>query len=133
MPKFRTMEVGTPLVKTNKLSNPEIHNSIRKIFKKSSLDELPQLISILRGEMSFVDQPALYNQYELIKLRKKYGINRLTPGLTGWAQVNGRDNITLKKKIRLEKEYLKKISFFFDAKILFKTLLVIFISREISH
>lgn len=121
--KFRTMKVNTPNVATDLLDNPEEYiTTIGKFLRSTSLDELPQLINIFKGEMSFVGpRPALYNQYELNEARVREGINKLTPGLTGWAQINGRDTIDLKEKVRLDKEYLEKQNFWFDFEILIKT------------
>lgn len=117
--KFRTMRTDTPDVATHLLKNPEKYiTPIGKFLRKTSLDELPQLFNILKGEMSLVGpRPALYNQYDLKEMRNKEGINILVPGLTGWAQINGRDEISLEEKVRLDKEYLEKQSFWFDIKI----------------
>ena len=111
--KFRTMRTDTPDVATHLLKNPEKYiTPIGKFLRKTSLDELPQLFNILKGEMSLVGpRPALYNQYDLKEMRNKEGINILVPGLTGWAQINGRDEISLEEKVRLDKEYLEKQSF----------------------
>ena len=121
--KFRTMRTDTPDVATHLLKNPEKYiTPIGKFLRKTSLDELPQLFNILKGEMSLVGpRPALYNQYDLKEMRNKEGINILVPGLTGWAQINGRDEISLEEKVKLDKEYLEKQSFCFDIKILFLT------------
>ena len=121
--KFRTMRTDTPDVATHLLKNPEKYiTPIGKFLRKTSLDELPQLFNILKGEMSLVGpRPALYNQYDLKEMRNKEGINILVPGLTGWAQINGRDEISLEEKVRLDKEYLEKQSFWFDIKILWLT------------
>lgn len=121
--KFRTMKIDTPNVATHLLENPEQYiTNIGKFLRKTSLDELPQLINILKGEMSFVGpRPALYNQYDLKEMRNELGVNNLVPGLTGWAQINGRDEISLELKVKLDKEYLDKQSFIFDIKILFLT------------
>jgi O-antigen biosynthesis protein WbqP len=135
MPKFRSMKNNTPAIATHLMAKPEQYlTKIGSFLRKSSLDELPQLYSILIGRMSFVGpRPALYNQYDLIKLRKKLGIDKLTPGLTGWSQVNGRDSISIQEKVKLEKEYLKKKSFIFDLKILWLTLLKIISNENVSH
>ena len=120
MPKFRTMLVGTPNVATH-LLNHSIHylTPIGSYLRKSSLDELPQLWSIFIGDMSFVGpRPALFNQYDLIELRTQYGVDRLAPGLTGWAQVNGRDQLSIPVKVQFDVEYLHRQSFWFDLKIL---------------
>ena len=121
--KFRTMRTDTPDVATHLLKNPEAYiTPIGKFLRKTSLDELPQLFNILKGDMSLVGpRPALYNQYDLKEMRNKQGINILMPGLTGWAQINGRDEISLEEKVRLDKEYLENRSFCFDIKILFLT------------
>jgi O-antigen biosynthesis protein WbqP len=135
MPKFRTMLVGTPVVATHLLSNSNQHlTPVGSFLRKSSLDELPQLWSILIGDMSFVGpRPALFNQDDLITLRTQYGVDRLIPGLTGWAQVNGRDELSIPEKVLYEAEYLQKQSFGFDIKILFLTLLKVFGRSGISH
>lgn len=123
MPKFRTMQVGTPAVATHLLSDPQSHlTSIGPFLRSSSLDELPQLWSILIADMSFVGpRPALYNQYDLISLREQKGVHTLVPGLTGWAQINGRDELPIPKKVAFDEEYLRKQSFYFDLKILWLT------------
>jgi O-antigen biosynthesis protein WbqP len=135
MPKFRSMRVGTPVVATHLLSNPKDYlTPIGSFLRKSSLDELPQLWNILRGDMSFVGpRPALFNQYDLIKLRAVSGIHRLKPGLTGWAQVNGRDNLSIKEKVVFDKEYMKKKSFVFDLKILYLTFIKIIQRDGVRH
>jgi O-antigen biosynthesis protein WbqP len=116
MPKFRTMRIDAPVVATNLL--PDVNDfltPIGSLLRKSSLDELPQLWSIIKGDMSFVGpRPALFNQYDLIKLRTSRDIHHLVPGLTGWAQVNGRDDLSIAKKVKFDTEYLKKKSFIFD-------------------
>jgi len=123
MPKFRSMKVGTPAVATHLLANPEASlTSIGSFLRKSSLDELPQLWSILLGDMSFVGpRPALFNQDDLISLRTKYGVDTILPGLTGWAQVSGRDELAIVDKVVLDAEYLRIRSFWVDLKILFLT------------
>ena len=123
--KFRTMRIDTPNVATHLLENPEQYiTSIGKLMRKTSLDELPQLFNILKGEMSFVGpRPALYNQYDLIEMRTKEGVSKIIPGLTGWAQINGRDEIPLEEKVRLDKEYLEIRGFWLDIKIIFKTVI----------
>jgi O-antigen biosynthesis protein WbqP len=135
MPKFRSMHVGTLVVATHLMSNPMNYlTPIGSFLRKSSLDELPQLWSVLRGDMSFVGpRPALFNQYDLIKLRAVSGIHRLKPGLTGWAQVNGRDNLTIKEKVAFDKEYMTKKSFVFDLKILYLTFIKIIRREGIRH
>ena len=123
MPKFRSMRVGTPAVATHLLSDPRSHlTPIGSFLRKSSLDELPQLWSILRGDMSVVGpRPALFNQDDLIALRTEAGVDQLLPGLTGWAQVNGRDELPIPDKVRLDVEYLSRQSLWFDIRILWLT------------
>ena len=124
MPKFRSMRVGTPAVATHLLANPDSHlTPIGSFLRKSSLDELPQLWSIFKGDMSFVGpRPALFNQQDLIELRTQSGVQALTPGLTGWAQVNGRDELPIPQKVALDVEYLHRKSLYFDMYILLKTI-----------
>ena len=135
MPKFRTMQVGAPAVATHLLVNPLRHlTPIGSFLRKSSLDELPQLWSILRGDMSFVGpRPALYNQQDLIELRTHCGVHRLAPGLTGWAQINGRDELPIPAKVALDLEYLNRKTFWLDIKIIFLTLLKVVRREGISH
>jgi len=135
MPKFRTMKIDTPQVATHLMSNPEKFLSPIGLFlRQTSLDELPQLFSIIKGHMSFVGpRPALYNQEDLIALRSKNGLNKLLPGLTGWAQVNGRDELSIPEKIVLEVEYMQKKSFWFDLKILWLTFLKVINKKGVSH
>ena len=135
MPKFRTMQVGVPTVATHLLVNPVAHlTPIGAFLRKSSLDELPQLWSILRGDMSFVGpRPALYNQLDLIELRTQCGVHRLAPGLTGWAQINGRDELPIPEKVALDLEYLNKKTFWLDIKIIFLTILKVVRREGISH
>jgi O-antigen biosynthesis protein WbqP len=123
MPKFRTMRVDTPAVATHLLTDPDqFLTPVGKFLRKSSLDELPQLLSILRGDMSFVGpRPALYNQNDLIELRTEKGIHLLTPGLTGWAQVNGRDELPIPVKVEFDEHYLIHRSFLLDIRIIFMT------------
>jgi O-antigen biosynthesis protein WbqP len=123
MPKFRTMQIGTPTVATHLLTNPDTYlTPIGSFLRKSSLDELPQLWSILAGDMSFVGpRPALFNQNDLIELRTQCGVDQLLPGLTGWAQVNGRDELPIPDKVKLDQEYLHKANMLFDLRILFLT------------
>ena len=134
-PKFRTMRVDTPTVATHLLESPESYVTwFGRILRLSSLDEVPQLWCILMGTMSFVGpRPALYNQDDLIELRNQAGINMLTPGLTGWAQINGRDNLDIYQKVALDKEYLMNKSLLFDLKIIAKTARYIFSKAYISH
>jgi O-antigen biosynthesis protein WbqP len=135
MPKFRTMVIDTPPLATHLLMNPESHlTPIGSFLRKYSLDEIPQLLSILFGQMSFVGpRPALFNQNDLIEMRGKVGINSLCPGLTGLAQVSGRDELSLSEKVRLEVEYMERRSFVFDLKILWVTLLNVIKKQGISH
>ena len=135
MPKFRTMVVGTPAVATHLLANSDQYlTSIGPFLRKSSLDELPQLWSILVGDMSFVGpRPALSNQVDLVTLRTQYGVDKLVPGLTGWAQVNGRDELSIPIKVQFEVEYLQKQSFWFDMKILGLTFLKVVRRAGVSH
>ena len=135
MPKFRSMLIQTPTVATHLLNEPDSYLSpIGGFLRRSSLDELPQLLSVLKGDMSFVGpRPALYNQYDLIELRTKNGIDSLLPGITGWAQVNGRDKLSIPDKVLLEVEYLKNRSILFDMKILWMTLLKVFKRDGINH
>lgn len=135
MPKFRTMRVGTPVVATHLLSEPTLYlTPIGSFLRKTSLDELPQLWSILKGDMSFVGpRPALYNQEDLIALRTEKGVHELRPGLTGWAQVNGRDELPIPEKVAYDVEYLKRRSFGFDVYILWLTALKVLRREGVSH
>lgn len=135
MPKFRSMRVGTPAVATHLLENPDaLLTPIGSFIRKSSLDELPQLWCILKGDMSFVGpRPALYNQDDLITLRSEAGVHHLTPGLTGWAQINGRDELPIPQKVALDREYLENRTFFLDLKIIFLTFLKVIRKDGVSH
>ena len=135
MPKFRSMLVDTPAVATHLLDNPGSYLSpIGGFLRLSSLDELPQLFSILKGDMSFVGpRPALYNQEDLIVLRTEKGVDKLLPGITGWAQVNGRDELSIPDKVALDTEYLDCQSFWFDIKILWMTFLKVAKRDGVSH
>jgi O-antigen biosynthesis protein WbqP len=135
MPKFRSMRVGTPAVATHLLNNPDLYlTPVGGFLRKSSLDELPQLWSILRGEMSFVGpRPALFNQHDLMDLRTRAGVHNLTPGLTGWAQINGRDELPIPQKVALDIEYLHRQSLVFDMKIIFKTALKVLTRDNVTH
>lgn len=135
MPKFRSMLLETPSVATHLMLNPNVYLSpIGSFLRRFSLDELPQLFSIIKGDMSFVGpRPALYNQHDLIELRKKKGIDKLVPGITGWAQINGRDELSISEKVHLDLEYLNRQSFGFDLKILWKTVILVFLSNGVSH
>ena len=133
--KFRSMKKNTPNVATHLLSNPDQYLlKIGKFIRKTSLDELPNLINIIKGEMVFVGpRPALYNQDDLMELRVSKGIDKLKPGITGWAQVNGRDDISIEKKVHFEQEYLYKKSFLFDLEIIIKTLKNVLFRKGVSH
>ena len=135
MPKFRSMKIGTPAVATHQLANPDEHlTPIGSFLRKSSLDELPQLWSILIGVMSFVGpRPALYNQKDLIALRTELGVHTLVPGLTGWAQVNGRDELTILEKVKLDVDYLQQRSLWFDIRILWLTFVKVWGRDGVSH
>ena len=135
MPKYRTMMIDTPQKATHLLEDPDSFiTPIGRFLRKTSLDELPQLWSILKGDMSFVGpRPALFNQDDLVQLREERGINVLTPGLTGWAQINGRDELSIIDKVDLETEYLKKQSFLLDVIIMARTIINAVKSKEISH
>ena len=135
MPKFRTMQVDTPTVATHLMTNPHAFLSPIGVFlRRLSLDELPQLFSVLKGDMSFVGpRPALFNQDDLIALRTEKGVDKLLPGITGWAQVNGRDELSISDKVDLDIEYLRRRSFFFDIKILWMTFSKIMERDGVSH
>jgi O-antigen biosynthesis protein WbqP len=135
MPKFRSMRVGTPSVATHLLANPESHlTPIGSFLRKSSFDELPQLWSILRGQMSFVGpRPALFNQHDLVALRTAQGVDTLVPGLTGWAQINGRDELPIAEKVKLDVEYLQRQSLGFDIRILWQTLIKVIQRDGVAH
>ena len=135
MPKFRTMRIGTPAVATHLLADPSVYlTPIGSFLRKTSLDELPQLWSILKGDMSFVGpRPALFNQDDLVALRTQYRVHELIPGLTGWAQVNGRDELPIPDKVKLDVEYLQRRSFWFDIRILWLTFLKVLRRDGVSH
>jgi len=135
MPKFRTMRVGTPAQPTHLLAEPMSHlTPIGALLRKSSLDEIPQLWSILKGDMSFVGpRPALFNQADLIQLRTQNGVSELLPGLTGWAQINGRDELPIPEKVRLDAEYLQRRSLWFDLKILWRTAFKVASQDGVAH
>jgi O-antigen biosynthesis protein WbqP len=135
MPKFRTMQVGTPAVATDKLVDARSHlTAIGGFLRATSLDEIPQLWSILRGDMSVVGpRPALFNQHELIRRRRELGIDALRPGLTGWAQVNGRDRASEERKIELDAEYLRRASLAFDARIIALTAWRVMRRDDVAH
>ena len=133
--KFRSMKKNTPNVATHLLENPASYLlRIGGVLRKLSLDELPNLINIIKGEMVFVGPwPALYNQDDLMTLRVATGVDKLKPGITGWAQINGRDDITIEKKVQLEQEYLYKRSTLFDIEIIIKTFTNVLFSKGVSH
>jgi O-antigen biosynthesis protein WbqP len=135
MPKFRTMRIGTPAVATHLLTNPDEYlTPVGSFLRKSSVDELPQLWSILVGDMSFVGpRPALFNQDDLVALRTEQRVHELVPGLTGWAQVNGRDGISIAEKVRLDAVYLQRRSLWFDIRILWMTALKVLRRDDVSH
>jgi O-antigen biosynthesis protein WbqP len=135
MPKFRSMRVGTPAVATHLLTDAQSHlTPVGNFLRKSSLDELPQLWSIIRGDMSFVGpRPALFNQQDLIALRTQYGVEKILPGLTGWAQVNGRDELPIPEKVKLDVQYMQLQSLPLDVKIIFLTFLKVIRRDGITH
>jgi O-antigen biosynthesis protein WbqP len=135
MPKFRSMQLNAPVAATHLLDNPKTHLTvIGEFLRKSSLDELPQLWSILTGDMTLVGpRPALFNQYDLIDLRVREGVDQLLPGLTGWAQVNGRDELSIEDKVALDVFYLKNQSLWLDIKILWLTLIKVVRREGVSH
>lgn len=135
MPKFRTMRIDAPVVATHLMADPDRYvTPVGRMLRKTSLDELPQLWSILRGEMSFVGpRPALFNQHDLVQLRSQQGVDRLVPGLTGWAQVNGRDDIAIEDKVVLDTEYLRRQSFMFDCEILLRTFAKVARRQGVAH
>ena len=135
MPKFRSMLIDTPAVATHLLDTPDIYlSSIGGFLRLSSLDELPQLFSVLKGDMSIVGpRPALYNQDDLIALRTQKCVDKLLPGITGWAQVSGRDGLSIPDKVSLDVEYLNRQSFWFDMKILWMTFLKVLNRDDVSH
>ena len=135
MPKFRTMRTDTPAVATHLLKNPDAYlTPFGYCLRKFSLDELPQLWSILKGDMSFVGpRPALYNQDDLIALRTSKGIHQITPGITGWAQINGRDDIPIPQKVEYDEYYFRKRSFLFDLKILYMTVVKVIKAEGVRH
>ncbi len=134
MPKFRSMKLDTPEVATSILNSEVYITRVGNLIRKSSIDELPQLFSILKGDMSFIGpRPALFNQDDLVSLRKINFIDKMKPGVTGWAQINGRDDISIEEKVKLEIYYLENKSLFLDIKIVTLTLFYVIISRNISH
>jgi O-antigen biosynthesis protein WbqP len=135
MPKFRSMLIDSPVIATHLLDNPVVYLSpIGEFLRRFSLDELPQLFSVIKGDMSFIGpRPALFNQDDLIALRTEKGVGRLLPGITGWAQVNGRDELSIPDKVVLDVEYLNRQSFWFDMKILWMTFLKVVNRDGVSH
>jgi O-antigen biosynthesis protein WbqP len=133
--KFRSMKKNTPIVATHLLTNPgQYLLKIGKFIRKTSLDELPNLINIIKGEMVFVGpRPALYNQDDLMTLRVATGVDKLKPGITGWAQINGRDDISIEKKVQFEQEYLQRRSTLLDIEIIIKTFTNVLFSKGVSH
>ena len=135
MPKFRTMQINTPVMATHKMTNPnEFLTPIGGFLRRNSLDEIPQLFSIFKGDMSFVGpRPALFNQDDLIALRTEKGVDQLVPGLTGWAQINGRDDLSISEKVELDVVYMEQKSFWFDLKILWMTFLKVIGRVGVAH
>lgn len=134
MPKFRTMRIDTPQVATHLLDGKSYLTPIGGFLRKSSLDEIPQLISVIKGDMSLVGpRPALFNQYDLMELRTKHGVHTLLPGVTGWAQINGRDELSIPEKVEFDADYLRRKSLVFDIKIIFLTALKVILRKGISH
>ena len=135
MPKFRSMQLGTPAVATHLLSNPDSYlTPIGSFLRRSSLDELPQLWSIIKGDMSFVGpRPALFNQQDLIALRTRSGVHKLLPGLTGWAQINGRDELPMAQKVALDVEYMQQRSCWLDTKILLLTVIKVLRRDNVTY
>lgn len=135
MPKFRTMNNGSPEVATHLLSNPDFYiNKLGRFLRKSSIDELPQLFSVLKGDMSLVGpRPALFNQYDLINYRDQFNINDIKPGITGLAQIRGRDSLNLKRKIKYERIYIKNISISLDIHILLVTIVKVLLKKNVKH
>ena len=135
MPKFRTMRIGAPDVATHLLDDPDAWvTPFGRVLRRSSLDELPQLWSVLKGDMSLVGpRPALFNQHDLVALRTQAGVDALRPGLTGWAQINGRDDLPIAEKARLDREYLQRRSMAFDLRILAATAVSAFTGRGVTH
>jgi O-antigen biosynthesis protein WbqP len=135
MPKFRTMKMGTPTVATHLLSGADRYvTPVGSLLRKTSLDELPQVFSVIAGHMSFVGpRPALFNQEDLVTMRTERGVHRLVPGITGWAQVNGRDEVPIPVKVEYDAEYFRRRSFWFDLKILFLTAIRVVRGEGVSH
>jgi O-antigen biosynthesis protein WbqP len=135
MPKFRTMNTGTPEVATHLLRDPQVHlTQIGPFLRRTSLDELPQIYCILKGDLSFVGpRPALHNQVDLVRLRTEKGVHDLVPGLTGWAQINGRDDLPIPLKVEFDCQYLRERTFLFDLEIICRTLIKVFTGDGIAH
>lgn len=134
MPKFRTMRIDTPQLATHLLDGKSYLTPVGSFLRKSSLDELPQLWSVFKGDMNLVGpRPALFNQYDLRDLRTSYNVHKLPPGVTGWAQINGRDELSIPEKVEYDKYYLDHRGFFFDLKIIFLTVYKVFKRSGISH
>lgn len=134
MPKFRTMKLETPQVATHLLASESFVTPIGKFLRKTSLDELPQLFSVIKGDMALVGpRPALFNQYDLVEMRTGVNVHLLRPGVTGWAQINGRDNISLEKKVELDQYYFENRTIFFDLVIILKTVRRVLLADNISH
>lgn len=135
MPKFRTMKVDTPEVATHLLADPDQHyTKVGKFLRKFSLDEMPQILSVIKGDMSIVGpRPALFNQDDLIALRTRKGVHEIPPGITGWAQVNGRDELPIPEKVDLDEYYLRHRSFYFDLKTIWLTFHRVIRSQGVSH
>ncbi len=135
MPKFRTMKINTPDIASHLIKEPKNYLTKSGYFiRRFSIDEIPQLYSILKGQMTFVGpRPALHNQFDLINLRLKYGIEAIKPGITGWAQINGRDNITIEKKVEYDSFYFNNKNFFLDLKIILLTLIKVLYKKNVSH
>ena len=135
MPKFRTMHVDSPTIASHLVEDANSFiTPIGSLLRRFSLDEIPQLFSIIKGDMSFVGpRPALFNQYDLVALREEKGVDKLIPGITGWAQINGRDKLSIFEKVDLDLEYLNQQSFIFDLKIILKTVLKVILQDNISH
>jgi len=135
MPKFRTMKVNTPPLATRRMIQPEQYlTPVGPLLRKTSLDEIPQLWSIIKGDMSFVGpRPVLANEEDLLALRTQEGIHLHKPGLTGWAQINGRDSVTIERRVALEKEYIERHSFFFDIYVFLKTIPKVLFKKDIVH
>lgn len=135
MPKFRSMILEAPQVATHLLTESQSYvTPVGKFLRRTSLDEIPQLWSVLCGDMSFVGpRPALFNQQDLVTLRSQFGIEKLRPGITGWAQINGRDDLSIPVKVQFDKEYLERQSFIFDVKIIFQTFIKVFLAEGVRH